>query len=111
VIDNPGVWRSVFKLFINRVYTNEWWGFVSGLVKTDSHCTLYSCLFDSPTQGVFIHGTTVVDFINLKKVFCKRITKLQYVSHYPQDARSFFLIGAHHNTTLQIETLLFNKTM
>jgi hypothetical protein len=49
-----------------RVYTNEWWCFVSGFVKADSHCTLCFCLFDSPTQKVFIHGT-VVDFIHLKK--------------------------------------------
>jgi hypothetical protein len=50
---------------IYRVYTNEWWGFVSGLVKQifAVHCSLL--LFDSPTQNVFMHGT--VDFIRVKK--------------------------------------------
>jgi hypothetical protein len=50
-----------------KVYTNEWLGFVNGLVKTDSHSTLHFCLFDSPTQRVLMHGT-IVDFIHLKKL-------------------------------------------
>jgi hypothetical protein len=45
---------------MHRVYTNEWRGFVSRLVKIDYYCALCLCLFDSPIRG------TVVDFIHLK---------------------------------------------
>jgi hypothetical protein len=48
-------------------------GFVSGLVKTDPHCALSFCLFDSPTQQVYLRGT-VIDFINLKKFLLRNYT-------------------------------------
>jgi hypothetical protein len=40
----------------------------------------------------------------------KGITQLQYVNHYPQNTRSFFLIGTHHNTTLHIKDSTVNRT-